>query len=102
MRTAVRVPAVPAITLPRPSGRRLWLFLLFGVVVFLTAYPTLLMFISSFETNRPGQAVTWGLDAWRTAFTDASLIAALGNTFGLAAVRTAIVTVVALFFAWVV
>ena len=51
MRTAARFPAVPVITLPRPSGRRLWLFLLFGVVVFLTAYPTLLMFISSFESS---------------------------------------------------
>jgi ABC-type sugar transport system permease subunit len=52
----------------RDGGRALLLLVLFGVVVFLTAYPTLFMFVSSFETNRPGQAVTWGLDAWRTAF----------------------------------
>ncbi|HEY7066268.1 MAG TPA: iron ABC transporter permease [Chloroflexota bacterium] len=102
MRTAARIPAVPVITLPRPSARWLLLFLLFGVVVFLTAYPTLFMFISSFETNRPGQPVTWGLDAWRTAFADPSLVAALGNTFSLAAIRTLIVTAVAIFFAWVV
>lgn len=102
MRTAVHIPAVPTVALPRVSARWLLLLLLFGVVVFLTAYPTLLMFLGSFETNRPGQPVTWGLDAWRTAFADPTLVGALGNTFGLAAVRTAIVTVVAIFFAWVV
>ncbi len=102
MRTAARVRAVPVITLPHPSPRALLLLLLFGVVVFLTAYPTLFMFVSSFETNRPGQAVTWGLDAWRTAFADPTLFAALGNTFALAAIRTVIVTAVAIFFAWVV
>src|SRR5262249_9642767 len=61
-----------------------------------------LMFVGSFETNRPGQPLVWGLDAWRTAFADPTLLGALGNTFSLAAIRTAIVTVVAIFFAWVV
>jgi iron(III) transport system permease protein len=102
MRTVARIPAVPVVALPRVNARWLLLALLFAVVVFLTAYPTLLMFVSSFQTNRPGQAVVWGLDAWRTAFADPSLLAALGNTFTLAAIRTAIVTVVAIFFAWVV
>src|SRR3954451_207694 len=102
MRTAARLRTLPTVALPRPSARGLLLLVLFGVVVFLTAYPTLFMFVSSFETNRPGQAVTWGLDAWRTAFADPSLLAALGNTFALAAIRTAIVTAVAIFFAWVV
>src|SRR5579884_4512123 len=102
MRTAVRLRAAPIVTLPRSSPRAVLLLLLFGVVAFLTAYPTVFMFVSSFETNRPGQADTWGFDAWRTAFADPSVLAALGNTFALAAIRTAIVTAVAIFFAWVV
>jgi iron(III) transport system permease protein len=102
MRTAARLPAVPVVALPRVSARWLLLALLFVLVLFLTAYPTVLMFVSSFQTNRPGQSVVWGLDAWRTAFADPALLGALGNTFGLAAIRTGIVTVVAIFFAWVV
>src|SRR5919204_135060 len=82
MRTAARLRTIPTVALPRPGARALLLLVLFGVVVFLTAYPTLFMFVSSFETNRPGQAVTWGLDAWRTAFVDPSLFAAPRHSGG--------------------
>lgn len=102
MRVVARIPAAATFTLPPVSARWVLLGLLFAIVAFMTAYPTLLMFISSFQVNRPGQPVVWGLDAWRAALGDPSLVAALGNTFLLAGIRTAIVTGVAIFFAWVV
>jgi iron(III) transport system permease protein len=102
LRTVGRMQAMPAVLVPGISLRWVLLLLLFGVIIFITAYPTVLMFLSSFQTNRPGQPITWGLDAWRTALGDPALMAALGNTFLLAGVRTAIVTSLAIFFAWVV
>ena len=102
MRTVARAQAFPGLLFPRLTLRGVLLLLLFGVIVFMTAYPTVLMLVSSFQTNRPGQPITWGLEAWRTAMGDPALMAALGNTFFLALIRTALVTSLAIFFAWVV
>jgi iron(III) transport system permease protein len=76
--------------------------LLLGVMVFLMAYPTGLLFLNSFATSRPGQPAVWSLQGWTAPFSDAGLPAALGNTFLLALVRNIITTALAIFFAWVV
>ncbi|MBI2350384.1 MAG: hypothetical protein HYV00_02705, partial [Deltaproteobacteria bacterium] len=76
--------------------------LLFGVIGFMTAYPLGQIFINSFRITRPGEPVVWGLQGWETAFTDPAITLALGNTFFLASVRTAITVGLAIFFAWVV
>lgn len=76
--------------------------ILLGVMLFAIAYPTALLFVKSFATNRPGQPTTWGLQAWITAFNDKTLLLAFTNTFSLAAVRVAITTALAIFFAWII
>jgi iron(III) transport system permease protein len=68
----------------------------------LIAYPLVLIFVKSFAVNRPGQPAAWGLAGWISAFQDRNLPQALANTLNLAAVRIAITTILAIFFAWVV
>jgi iron(III) transport system permease protein len=80
----------------------LCLFFLIGVIAFFTAYPVVLLFLSSFQVSQPGQPVAWGLEGWRLAFIDPSVPRALWNTFILGVVRVAITTVLSVFFAWVV
>lgn len=77
-------------------------FLLLGIMVFLMAYPTGLLFLNSFAISRPGQPTVWSLEGWIAAFSDPGLPVALGNTFYLALVRIIITTGLAIFFAWVV
>jgi iron(III) transport system permease protein len=44
----------------------------------------------------------YGLDGWRLAFSDRSMLAALGNTFSLSIAREAIAIVVGVFLAWLI
>jgi iron(III) transport system permease protein len=97
-----RVIPFPAVSAPRPSLATLLLLVLFLIVAFMTIYPTILILINSFQTSRPGEPVTWGLEGWRAAFSDPSIPKSLGNTFILAIVRVAIATTLAVFFSWVV
>lgn len=91
------------IQLPRISLQWVLLMLLLLAVAFMTLYPTVLIFLNSFQTSRPGaETVTWGLDNWQIAFRDQGLIIAIFNTFGLGLTRILIATVLAIFFAWVI
>lgn len=76
--------------------------LLLGTIVFMMAYPVILIFIKSFAINQPGQPSSWGFAGWVTAFNDRNLPSAMTNTFSLAAIRVGLSTVLALFFAWIV
>src|SRR3972149_3533778 len=61
---------VPRVVVPRATGKYLLVILLLVVVGFLTAYPTFLIFMKSFQITRPGEATVWGLKGWEAAFTD--------------------------------
>lgn len=80
----------------------LFALLLIGILVALLAYPMALLFIKSFILSQPGQPAVWTVQGWVEAFGDAKLPIALGNTFFLAALRVAVTTALAIFFAWVV
>lgn len=80
----------------------LFALLLIGVLVALLAYPLVLLFLKSFIVSRPGEPAVWTIQGWIEAFGDAKLPIALGNTFFLAALRVAVTTALAIFFAWVV
>jgi iron(III) transport system permease protein len=83
---------------PRP----VLLVILFLFTVCITLYPIALLFVRSFQVNRLGEPVVWGLASWTGAFSDPSVWPALANTLALALVRTVISTALAMFFAWVV
>jgi iron(III) transport system permease protein len=72
------------------------------MLLFMAGYPVVLLFVKSFALSRPGQPDEWGLAGWVAAFTSDSLLSAVNNTFSLAAVRVAISTGLAVFFAWIV
>ena len=88
--------------IPKLAWTSLPALLLIAALLLILAYPIALLFLKSFVSSRPGQPVVWTLVGWREAFTDAALPAALGNTFFLAAVRVAVTSALAIFFAWVV
>ncbi len=91
-----------SITMARLSWSWIFLPLFITLLVFLLAYPVGLLFVKSFAINRPGQPTALGLEGWIAAFSDPGLPLALANTFSLGALRVAITSVLAIFFAWVV
>jgi iron(III) transport system permease protein len=83
-----------------PRGRRNPLDRLRGMSVVLlvgavTVVPVLLLLVNSFNVARPGAPSEYGLDNWRRALADDSLMEALGNTLKLGITRTAIALVIA-------
>lgn len=77
-----------------------WLLLAF--ILFLAAYPVLLVFIKSFSVSGPGQPAAWGLDSWTALLKERGLAVVFANTFSLAAVRTILSVAIAILFAWIV
>ena len=94
--------AFPGVQLAGVSWSWILLPIFVTILVFLLAYPLGLLFVKSFAITRPGQPTAWGLEGWIAAFNDPGLPMALANTFSLGAVRVAITSVLAIFFAWVV
>ncbi len=76
--------------------------LLFGVVAFLVLTPLILMLLNSFQLGRPGEPTVYGLEGWRQAFNDPSMLSALWNTVSLAVTRQAIALVVGVMLAWLI
>lgn len=102
--------AVDVASLTRPTARRV-AFLsrrnLFGMAVVLavavfTLVPVLFLMFSSFNTEAPGQAVTYGLDNWRAAFADTRILETIWTTVNLAVTRVAIAVVAGIMFAWLI
>ncbi|HZD39562.1 MAG TPA: hypothetical protein VE131_02495, partial [Terriglobales bacterium] len=87
---------------PTLSWRLIPGLLLVTILILLLAYPIGLLFVKSFVASRPGHPTVWTINGWVAAFTDPTLLIALGNTFFLALVRVAISSGLAIFFAWVV
>jgi iron(III) transport system permease protein len=72
-----------------------------AVVTALVLYPVALVVLGSFQTGRPGQPTTLGLDAWRLALSDPTLLAAVWNTLTLTLARQAIAFPLAVVLAWI-
>lgn len=76
--------------------------MLLAVVAYLVLVPLALTVLSSFQLAPPGDAPVWGLDGWRRALGDPSILSALGNTISLAVVRVAIALVIGILLAWLI
>lgn len=94
---------------PRPRGfslslepATLLIALLFGVVALLVLTPLFLMLLNSFQLGRPGEPIVYGLEGWRQAFHDPSMLSALWNTVSLAVTRQAIALVIGVMLAWLI
>lgn len=98
-----------AAVLPRPRAWSIplqWsvllMTLLLGAVAFLVLAPLTLMLLSSFQLARPGQPPIYGVDGWRMAFNDPSIISAFTNTLTLSVTRQAIALVIGVMLAWLI
>jgi iron(III) transport system permease protein len=76
--------------------------LLLGIVTFLVMMPLTLMLLNSFQLARPGQPAVYGLDGWRQALTDPSMLSAMRNTVALSVTREAIALVLGVLLAWLI
>jgi len=76
--------------------------LLFGVVALLVLTPLFLILLNSFQLGRPGEPIVYGLEGWRQAFHDPSILSALWNTVSLAVTRQAIALVIGVMLAWLI
>ncbi len=75
-----------------------WAILVFTLVV--VFYPVILVVLGSFQSARPDQPNTYGLDAWRTAFTTPDLLTSIWNTIDLTVARQLISLTIAIPLAW--
>ncbi len=98
-----------AVQTSRPRGfflslepATLLMALLFGVVALLVLTPLFLMLLNSFQLGRPGEPIVDGLEGWRQAFHDPSMLSALWNTVSLAVTRQAIALVIGVMLAWLI
>ncbi|HLH23785.1 MAG TPA: iron ABC transporter permease [Chloroflexota bacterium] len=83
------------------NGTTLGYTALLGLLALLVLYPVVMVVLSSFQTNRPGQAVTWSLDAWRVALSDPSMVQAVWNTILLMLAQHGLSLPIAVALAWV-
>lgn len=84
------------------TWRTLGLAALAVVLLFVAAYPLVLLLVKSFQVSPPYAPVEWGFGAWESAFDDPSVPRTLLNTFSLGIVRVALAAALGIFFAWVV
>lgn len=75
--------------------------LLMVSIIFLVAYPLVMVISSSFTGSFPGQAVNWTLENWRL-LADPSIYGVFASTFLIAVPRTFLALALATLFAWIV
>lgn len=76
--------------------------LILALIGFVVLYPLWLIVVQSFENQRPGEAVRYGLDGWAAVFSERGLRTAVWNTISLSFVRQAVALPVAIFIAWLI
>jgi len=79
-----------------------YLKLLLLIVGFLVLYPLLMLVYGSFRGGGPGTESALNLDGYQRAFSDIGHLRILWTTIWLSAIRTLLVIMLAIFFAWVV
>lgn len=85
----------------RALGRAVWLT--FALCIFvLFVWPVLMLIVGSFRTSPPGATGSWTLDGIRNLTTNPDIAASAGDTLFLSFFLTIFVTLLAVFFAWVV
>src|ERR1700753_3568251 len=95
--TAPALPQPPA----RTSDPQYAVFLIvLGIVGLFVLYPVLVILIDSFVVGPIGGARHWGIDGWRAAFTDPSMLNAVANTAKILVANESISLPSAVLLAW--
>ncbi len=92
--------ALPKAAPLRLDAQTLLLTLLLAFIAFLVVTPLFLLLLNSFQVGKPGGAVIYSLEGWRSAFGSIGIVDAVYNSFSLAFTRQTIATVVGVFLAW--
>jgi iron(III) transport system permease protein len=74
--------------------------LLLSLVALLSLYPIAQVFLQSFQSSSPGEAVSWSLAGWQALVAERGLQTAVWNTVNLTLVRQLFALVVGIFVAW--
>jgi iron(III) transport system permease protein len=77
-----------------------WLVL--GIVMLMVFCPAAVIILSSFETPDPGPGSQFSFHAWRVAFSDPVMTAAIWNTITVTLARQAIALPIAILLAWII
>jgi len=77
-------------------------WLLLGVIALMVFYPAGVIVMSSFETQGVNRAPEFSLDAWRVAFSDPVMTAAIWNTVKITLARQAVALPIAVLIAWII
>jgi iron(III) transport system permease protein len=77
-----------------------WLVL--GIVMLMVFCPAAVIILSSFETPGPGPVSQFSFHAWRVAFSDPAMTAAIWNTIAITVARQAIALPIAILLAWII
>lgn len=85
----------------RALGQTIWLVFVLCVFV-LFVWPVIMLAIGSFRTAPPGAAGNWTLDGLRNLVTNPGVVAGTYDTLFLSFFLTVFVTLLAVFFSWVV
>lgn len=98
-------PSTHALSMPaslQPNGRTVAGLLVLALVAALAGAPILLVVWNSVNLAGPGKPVLLGLDAWTTALSTPTLVAAMTSSVLLSVTRVAIGTIIAILFAWLI
>ena len=88
---------------PRSVSLRSFIYwLVLGIVSCAVLYPAGVIVLSSFETPGGKLVSGFGLQAWKIAFADPAIIAAIWNTLTITLARQAIALPIAILLAWVI
>ena len=71
-----------------------------GIVGLFVLYPVLVILVDSFVVGPIGGARNWGLDGWRAAFTDPTMLRAVQNTAKVLLANESITLPSAVLLAW--
>ncbi len=84
------------------SLQSLFYWLVLAVLLFAVLYPAGVIVLSSFEAPAGKLAGGFSLQAWKAAFADPAMVAAIWNTLSVTAVRQAIALPIAIGLAWII
>ncbi|MGH7830372.1 MAG: ABC transporter permease [Candidatus Binatia bacterium] len=87
--------------LPPLNSGTLLMVLLIGSLGFYVVYPLVLILINSFNIATIAEPPVYGLQAWKEAFSDASIWTSLWNTLKVAFIRNLLVFPVGVMLAWI-
>jgi iron(III) transport system permease protein len=98
----VGIPAAPRTWLPPLNGGTLLMVFLIGAMGFYVLYPLILILINSFNIATIAEPPSYGLRAWRDAFSEPGIWRSLWNSIKIGIVLQLIALPLGIFLSWLI